>query len=56
MIFLDANVVLRLLVEPKTSEQLNMMNQAAQLMRSIRDGSVTETTSDALFAEVAYAD
>jgi|GEM_PF-3353343 len=52
MIFLDANVFIRYLVEPVTPQDQIMENQAAALFQQVRDGKVEVTTSEATIAEV----
>lgn len=54
MIFLDANVFLRFLVQPTTAKSAVMAVQAKALFREIREGEQEATTSEAVIAEVAY--
>lgn len=54
MIVVDANVFLRYLVEPSTSQDVGMAHISSVLFDSIADGSETYTTSDAIIAEVVF--
>lgn len=54
MIFLDANIFLRVLVQPTTSKSALMAQQARDLFRAIDRGDHEATTSEAVIAEVAF--
>lgn len=54
MIFLDANYLLRTLIDPASPEIERMRQIAADLFRRANRGEVELTTSDAVIAEVAF--
>lgn len=54
MIFLDANILLRTLVEPADSAARRLQGIASALLRQVRRGEIEVTTSDAILAEVAF--
>jgi predicted nucleic acid-binding protein len=54
VIFVDANYFLRLLTDPVTPEDRQMAHEAAALFRAARSGAKEITTSEAIFAEVAF--
>lgn len=54
MIFLDANVLLRALVQPDDPQTQRFSQVATELLRRAGLGEVEITTSDAVLAEVAF--
>jgi predicted nucleic acid-binding protein len=54
VIFLDANMLLRALVQPDTPQTERFSQAAAMLLRQADRGEVEITTSDAVLAEVAF--
>lgn len=54
MIFLDANYVLRYLVQPDSPENAARQDLAASLFEAIERGEEVATTSEAVLAEVAF--
>src|SRR6266508_3918617 len=54
MIFLDANVFLRYLVQPTTPATQAMYQAATQLFEAVERGDEEVTTSEAVVAEVAF--
>jgi predicted nucleic acid-binding protein len=54
MIFLDANVFLRYLVEPDGPDNQSRLDIAAALIEAIELGEEEATTSEAVLAEVAF--
>jgi len=54
MIFIDTNYFLRLMVEPQTPEDHQMIDQAFRLFRSARDSDQKVTTSDAVLGEIFF--
>ncbi|MBW3633337.1 MAG: type II toxin-antitoxin system VapC family toxin [Chloroflexi bacterium] len=54
MIFLDANILLRALVDPTDAASRQLNEVAIDLMRHANRGDVEVTTSDAVLAEVAF--
>ncbi len=54
MIFVDANVYLRYLVQPATPDDRINEERAAALFAKVDLGTVDVTTSDAILAEVAF--
>jgi len=54
MIFLDANIFLRYLIEPDGPDNLARHDIAAALFEAIELGDESATTSEAVLAEVAY--
>ena len=54
MIFLDANIFLRYLVEPDGPDNQARHDNAAALFEAIELGDEAATTSEAVLAEVAY--
>jgi predicted nucleic acid-binding protein len=54
MIFLDANIFVRHLVRPSTSQDQTYQQRAAALFDMVDAGTTEVTTSEATLAEVAY--
>jgi predicted nucleic acid-binding protein len=54
MIFLDANILLRTLVDPSGPDARRLNEVAGNLLRQADRGAVEVTTSDAVLAEVAF--
>ena len=54
MIFLDANIFLRYLIEPDGPDNLARHDISAALFEAIELGDESATTSEAVLAEVAY--
>lgn len=54
MIFLDANILLRALVNPTDAKSRQLNEVAIDLIRQANRGDVEITTSDAILAEVAF--
>jgi predicted nucleic acid-binding protein len=54
MIFLDANILLRALVDPSGPDSRRLHEVASDLLRQASRGDVEVTTSDAILAEVAF--
>ena len=54
MIFLDANILLRTLVDPSGPDSRRLNEVAGNLLRQADRGAVEVTTSDAVLAEVAF--
>lgn len=54
MIFLDANIFLRALVDPSGPDSRHLNEMASDLLRQADRGAVEVTTSDAVLAEVAF--
>jgi predicted nucleic acid-binding protein len=54
MIFLDANIFLRYLVQPDSSANRERQGLAALLFEAIERGDEEATTSEAVLAEVAF--
>lgn len=54
MIFLDANYLLRAIVAPATPQDQPKAAEAITLLRTMRDGDIEVTTSEAILAEVAF--
>jgi predicted nucleic acid-binding protein len=54
MIFVDTNYFLRLMVEPQTPQDREMIGHAATLFRSARSENREITTSDAVLAEIFF--
>ncbi|MCC6944107.1 MAG: PIN domain-containing protein [Thermomicrobiales bacterium] len=54
MIFLDTNFLVRLLVVPRSDQELEMVAAAASLMRGVLYGTREVTTSDAVLSEVVF--
>ena len=54
MIFVDASVFLRYLVQPVTSQDQISERQAAAFLAQVNAGAVEVTTSEAILAEVAF--
>lgn len=54
IVFLDANFIVRALVDPSTDADRIMATQAKTLLREAADASRTVTTSEAVIAEVAH--
>jgi predicted nucleic acid-binding protein len=54
MIFLDANIFVRHLVRPSTSQDQTYQQRAAALFDLVDAGTTEVTTSEATLAEVAY--
>lgn len=54
MIFVDANVFLRALLQPHDASTARFSQAAAALLRRASQGDIEITTSDAVLAEVAF--
>jgi len=54
MIFVDANVFLRHLIQPTTDQDRSNASRAAALFRQAEAGEVEITTSEAILAEVVF--
>jgi predicted nucleic acid-binding protein len=54
MIFIDANVILRALVQPSDAHVSRLSQISGDLLRQADRGEVEITTSDAVLAEVAF--
>jgi predicted nucleic acid-binding protein len=54
VIFLDANIILRTLVDPSGPDSRQLNEIASGLLRQANRGEVEITTSDAVLAEVAF--
>jgi predicted nucleic acid-binding protein len=54
VIFLDANILLRALVDPTDADSRQLCEVAIGLIRQANRGDVEVTTSDAVLAEVAF--
>lgn len=54
MIFIDANVMLRHLTQPVTSQDVAFARLSTELFGQLRDALVTGTTSQATVAEVVF--
>ncbi len=54
MIFLDANILLRALIDPTDADSRQLNEVAIGLIRQANRGDVEITTSDAVLAEVAF--
>ncbi|MBA2595560.1 MAG: hypothetical protein M3Q50_10385 [Chloroflexota bacterium] len=54
MIFVDANGILRYLVQPPTPQDYTNADHAGRLFALLAAGSVEVTTSEATRAEVAF--
>jgi predicted nucleic acid-binding protein len=54
VIFLDANIFLRALVDPSGLDSRRLNEIASGLLRQVGRGDVEVTTSDAVLAEVAF--
>jgi predicted nucleic acid-binding protein len=54
IVFLDANFIIRALLDPPTAADRAMAEQANELLRLAADARRTVTTSEAVIAEVAH--
>lgn len=54
IVFLDANFIIRALLDPPTDTDRTMAEQANALLRAAADAKRTVTTSEAVVAEVAH--
>jgi predicted nucleic acid-binding protein len=54
MIFVDANLLLRVLTEPTSQKTAHFHKVATSLLRQAETGGIEFTTSDAVLAEVAF--
>src|SRR4051812_7951490 len=54
MIFLDANIFLRFIVQPTSSETVAMHDRAANLFRALEEGMLRATTSEVVLHEVSF--
>jgi predicted nucleic acid-binding protein len=54
VIFIDANIFIRALVNPATSHDRDNAQRASEIFRKAGTGEIELTTSDAIVAEVAF--